>query len=164
MSELAALREIEAIRRKRVSDAEDALRRAQQALRQSEQALEEARLALARYLQALPGLIEQLFADCIGHLVSREFVQDKTYEETQLRAKVEDYKARVVEAEHALAVAQHAVQTASAHLVQAELKLEAVQALVKDARKRAAVAQARADGRVLDELATARFVRAERKP
>jgi len=159
MSDLKALREVEGIRLRRVDDAEDALLRAQRAQKQAEQALDEARLALEDYQQRLPGLIEQLYADCIGHLVSREFVQDKSYQETRLRAKVEDHKAQVTEAKQRLEQAIEAVQAAVKRLNQERLKLDALRELLKAERKQIALARARADAKVLDELAGSRFVR-----
>lgn len=159
MSDLKALREVEGIRLRRVDDAEDALLRAQRAQKQAEQALDEARLALEDYQQRLPGLIEQLYADCIGHLVSRAFVQDKSYQETRLRAKVEDHKAQVTEAKQRLEQAIEAVQAAVKRLNQERLKLDALRELLKAERKQIALARARADAKVLDELAGSRFVR-----
>jgi len=159
MSDLKALREIEGIRIRRVDDAEDGLRRAQAAQRQAEQTLNEARLALRDYQERLPGLIEQLYADCIGHLVSREFVQDKAYQETRLRAKVEDLKAKVTEAEHGLQAAIDAVNAALKRLNQERLKLDALRELLKAERKQIALARARTEAKVLDELAGSRFVR-----
>ena len=159
MSDLKALREIEGIRIRRVDDAEDGLRLAQAAQRQAEQTLNEARLALRDYQERLPGLIEQLYADCIGHLVSREFVQDKAYQETRLRAKVEDFKAKVTEAEHSLEKAIEAVGAALKRLNQERLKLDALRELLKAERKQIALARARAEAKVLDELAGSRFVR-----
>ena len=160
MSDIKALREVEGIRVKRVADAEDGLRKAQQAQKEAEQRLEEARIALADYQQRLPGLIEQLYADCIGHLVSREFLQDKTYEETQLRARVEDYKARVTEAEGLLQKAIQAVKDALIRLNQERVKLDALKELIQAERKKIAIALARAEARVLDDLAGSKFVRA----
>lgn len=159
MSDLKALREVEGIRLRRVDDAEDALLRAQRAQKQAEQALDEARLALEDYQRRLPGLIEQLYADCIGHLVSRAFVQDKSYQETRLRAKVEDHKAQVTEAQQRLEQAIEAVQAAVKRLNQERLKLDALRELLKAERKQIALARARADAKVLDELAGSRFVR-----
>lgn len=160
MSDMRALREVEGIRVKRVSDAEDALRLAQQAQKRAEQVLQEARLALADYLRKLPGLIEQLYADCIGHLVSREFVQDKVYDETRLRAKVEDYKAQVTEAENALEKAVQAVKDALMQLNRERVKLDALRELIKEERKLIAIAKARSEAKVLDDLAGSKFVRA----
>lgn len=159
MSDLKALREVEGIRLRRVDDAEDALLRAQRAQKQAEQALDEARLALEDYQRRLPGLIEQLYADCIGHLVSRAFVQDKSYQETRLRAKVEDHKAQLTEAQQRLEQAIEAVQAAVKRLNQERLKLDALRELLKAERKQIALARARADAKVLDELAGSRFVR-----
>ena len=160
MSDIRALREVETIRVKRLADAEDALRQAQHAQKRAEQALEEARLALADYQRKLPGLIEQLYADCIGHLVSREFVQEKAYDEAQLRAKVESFKAQVVEAEKALEKAVEATQAAQLRLKQERMKLDALRELIKAERKNIAVAVARAEAKVLDDLAGSKFVRA----
>jgi flagellar biosynthesis chaperone FliJ len=160
MSDLRALREVEGIRFKRVGDAEDALRQAQKAQSRAEQALEEARLALADYLRKLPGLIEQLYADCIGHLVSRAFVQDKVYDETRLRARVEDHKAQVVEAEQALEKAKAAVQAAQQVLHRERIKLDALRELIQAERLQLGIAQARKDAKALDDLAGAKFVRA----
>ncbi len=160
MSDIKALREVEGIRVKRVGDAEDALRRAQQAQKKAEQALEEARLALADYQRKLPGLIEQLYADCIGYLVSREFVQDKVYDETRLRAKVEDYKAQVKEAEQALEKAIQAARDALVALNRERLKLDALRELIKEEKKHIAIAVARSEAKALDDLAGSKFVRA----
>jgi flagellar biosynthesis chaperone FliJ len=160
MSDLRALREVEDIRVRRVDDAEDALRLAQQAQKKAEQALEEARQALADYKGKLPGLIEQLYADCIGHLVSREFVQDKVYDETRLRAKVEDYKAQVVEAQNAHEKAIQAAIDALVLLNRERVKLDAIRELIKAERKQIAIAVARTEAKALDDLAGSKFVRA----
>jgi flagellar biosynthesis chaperone FliJ len=160
MSDIGALREVESIRIKRLADAEDALRQAQRAQQRAEQALEEARIALADYQRSLPGLIEKLYADCIGHLVSREFLQGKAYDETRLRAKVESYKAQVVEAEKALENAIQATRSAQQRLAQERMKLDALRELIVSERKRIATAVARAEAKVLDELAGSKFVRA----
>lgn len=160
MSDIRALREVEGIRVKRVADAEDALRQAQQAQKKAEQMLEEARLALADYQRKLPDLIEQLYADCIGHLVSRAFVQDKVYDETRLRAKVEDYKAQVTEAENALEKAKEAVKNALLLLNKERVKLDALRELIQAERKIININIARADAKALDDLAGAKFVRA----
>jgi hypothetical protein len=99
VSDLRSLREIEIIWVRRMERAEDDLRQAQARQRRATQALEDAKAALADYLKRLPGLIEQLYADCIGFLVSREFVQDKTHDEGQLRARGAEFRAGVTEAE-----------------------------------------------------------------
>lgn len=163
MSDLKALREVEGIRVRRVDQAEDRLRRAQQRQREAEEALEEARLALADYLQRLPGLIEQVYADCIGHLVSREFVQDRVHEEARLRAKVEDYRGKVAEAEGALQAAIEAVREAQKSLNRERVKLDAMREMIKEERKLLKLVEARAEAKVLDELAGSKFVRAMRK-
>ena len=163
MSDLKALREVEGIRVRRVGQAEDRLRRAQQQQREAEEALEEARLALADYLQRLPGLIEQVYVDCIGHLVSREFVQDKVHEEGRLRARVADYRAKVTEAEGALKAAIQAVREAQEALNRERVKLDAMREMIKEERKLLKLVEARAEAKVLDELASSKFVRAMRK-
>jgi len=163
MSEIKALREIEGIRAKRVEQAEDDLRKAQKQQREAEQNLQQAREALEDYKQKLPGLIEQLYADCINHLVSREFLAEKTHEETQLRSRVEDYKGKVKEAEKALEAAREAVVQAQKRLNQERMKLDALRELIKTERQKLQVIQARAEAKVLDELAGSKFVRKMRK-
>lgn len=159
MSDIRALREVEGIRVRRVADAEDELRRAQQRQAQAQQTLNDARQALADYRQKLPGLIEQVYADCIHHHISREFLADKVYEETRLRARVEDFKAQVTEAEKALLQAIEAVKAAQQRLNQERVKLDALRELIQTERKQIAIAVARSDAKVLDELAGAKFVR-----
>ena len=163
MSDLASLREIEGIWLRRMERAEDALRAAQQRQRRADQALAKARDALADYQRRLPGLIEQLYLDCIGHLVSREFVQDKIHDEAKLRAKVADYQAKVVEAEGELKAAIEAVRLAQLALNKERVKLDAMRELIRDERARLALGQARAQAKVLDDLAGSKFVRAMRK-
>jgi flagellar biosynthesis chaperone FliJ len=163
VSDLKALREVEGIRVRRVDQAEDRLRRAQQQQREAEEALEEAKLALFDYLQRLPGLIEQVYADCIGYLVSREFVQDKVHEEGRLRARVADYRAKVTEAEGALKAAIQAVLEAQQVLNRERVKLDAMREMIKEERKLLKLVEARAEAKVLDELASSKFVRAMRK-
>lgn len=163
MSDLRALREIEGIWVRRLARAEDALRQAQNRQRRATQALEDAKAALADYLQRLPGLIEQLYADCIGFLVSREFVQDKTHDEGQLRARVAEFRASVTEAEKELQAAIEAVKQAQAVLNKERVKLDAMRDLIKDERKKIALAEDRAQAKALDDLAGAKFVRALRK-
>lgn len=163
MSDLRALWEIEGIWVRRVERAEDALRQAQARQRRATQALEDARAALADYVKRLPGLIEQLYADCIGHLVSRQFVQDKTHDEGQLRARVAEFKAEVTEAEKALQAAIEAVKQAQAALNKERVKLDAMRDLIKDERKKIAAAEDRTLAKALDDLSGAKFVRALRK-
>ena len=163
MSELRSLREIEGIWVRRLQRAEEELREAQARQRRAAQALEDAKAALADYQQRLPGLIEQLYADCIGHLVSRQFVQDKTHDEGQLRARVAEFRAEVTEAEKALEAAIEAVKQAQAALNKERVKLDAMRDLIKDERKKLAVAESRSLAKALDDLAGAKFVRALRK-
>lgn len=163
MSELRALREIEGIWVRRMQRAEDDLRAAQARQRDAAQALENAKAALADYQQRLPGLIEQLYADCIGHLVSREFVQDKTHDEGVLRARVAEFRAEVTEAEKALEAAIEAVKQAQAVLNKERVKLDAMRDLIKDERRKIAVAEGRTLAKALDDLAGAKFVRALRQ-
>lgn len=163
MSEIRALKEVEGIRVRRVDDAQDQLRRAQQRQREAEQALARAQQALADYRQKLPGLIEQLYADCIDHLVSRDFLQDKVHDETRLRSKVEDFKAQVTETTKALEAAKKAVVEAQQRLNIERMKLDALQDLIRTERRKLLVIQARADAKVLDDLAGSKFVRAMRK-
>lgn len=159
MSDIRALREVEGIRIRRVDEAEDALRRAQQRQATAQQVLTEANQALADYRQKLPGLIEQVYADCIDHQISREFLADKVYEETRLRARVEDFKAQVTEAEKALQQAIEAVKAAQQRLNQERVKLDALRELITAERKQIAITLARSEAKVLDELAGAKFVR-----
>ncbi len=163
MSDLRALREIEGIWVRRLERAEDALRQAQARQRRATQALDTAKAALADYLQRLPGLIEQLYADCIGYLVSRQFVQDKTHDEGQLRARVAEFKAAVIEAEKELQSAIEAVTQAQAVLNKERVKLDAMRDLIKDERKKITLAEDRTQAKALDDLPGAKFVRALRK-
>ena len=163
MSDLRALKEIEGIWARRLERAEEDLRQAQARQQRATRALQEAQSALAEYLQRLPGLIEQLYADCIGHLVSREFVQDKSYEEGQLRAKVAEFRGRVTEAEKELQAAIEAVKNAQLALNRERVKLDAMRGLIRDERKKIAVAEARSLAKALDDLAGAKFVRTLRK-
>lgn len=163
MSELRSLREIEGIWVRRMQRAEDDLRATQARQRNATQALEDAKSALADYQQRLPGLIEQLYADCIGHLVSRQFVQDKTHDEGLLRARVAEFRAAVTEAEKALQAAIEAVKQAQAVLNKERVKLDAMRDLIKEERKKLAVAESRTLAKALDDLAGAKFVRALRK-
>jgi outer membrane protein TolC len=163
VSDLRSLREIEGIWVRRMERAEDDLRRAQARQRRATQALEDAKAALADYLKRLPGLIEQLYADCIGFLVSREFVQDKTHDEGQLRARVAEFRASVTEAEKELQAAFEAVKQAQAVLNKERVKLDAMRDLIKEERKKIAIAEGRTLAKALDDLAGAKFVRALRK-
>ena len=162
MSDINALKEIEGIWARRLERAEENLRLAQARQQRATRALQDAKAALADYLKRLPGLIEQLYADCIGHLVSREFVQDKSYEEGQLRAKVAEYRGRVTEAEKELQAAIEAVKNAQLALNRERVKLDAMRELIRDERKKMAAAEARGLAKALDDLAGAKFVRALR--
>lgn len=163
-SELIALQQIQGIRQRRVETAEDHLRLCQQQQQKANAALEAARHALADYQQRLPGLIEQLYVDCIGHLVSREFVQGKTHEETRLRARVEDFKAKVLEAQRLLEQAIEAVRQAQITLNKERVKLDALRELIKYEKKKLVLADSRAQAKVLDDLASSKFVRSMVKP
>jgi flagellar biosynthesis chaperone FliJ len=162
MNDLASLKEIESIWGRRLERAEEALRQAQARQLQAVKALAEARAVLADYLERLPGLIEQLYEDCIGHLVSREFVQDKIHDEGQLRAKVADLRAQVTDAEKELQAAIEAVKNTQAVLNRERVRLDAMRDLIKDERKRLAIAEGRRQAKALDDLAGVKFVRALR--
>ena len=163
MSDLRALREIEGIWVRRMERAEDELRQAQARQRRAAQALEDAKAALTDYLARLPGLIEQLYADCIGFLVSRQFVQDKTHDEGLLRARVAEFRAAVTEAEKALQAAIEAVRQAQALLNKLRVKLDAMRDLIKQERRKVAAAEDRTLAKTLDDLAGAKFVRSLRQ-
>lgn len=163
MSELRALREIEGIWIRRLQQAEDDLREAQSQQRRAAQRLDDARLALSDYQKRLPGLIEQLYADCIGHQVSRQFVQDKSHDEGRLRAKVAEFRAEVTDAEKALQAAIAAVQQAQIVLNRQRVRLDAMRDLIKDERKKIEALESRSLAKALDELSGAKFVRAMRK-
>jgi predicted nucleic acid-binding Zn-ribbon protein len=163
MSELASLIEVEGIWKRRMEQAEEALRAAQRQEQHARQVLENSKVALADYIEQLPGLIEQLYADCIGHIVSRQFVQDKSYDEGRLRARVAELRAEVVEAEKGVEAAIEAVRQAQAALNKERLKLEAMRDLIKQERVKIAVAEGRTLAKALDDLSGAKFARGLRK-
>lgn len=163
MSELASLIEVEGIWKRRMEQAEEALRAAQRQEQHARQVLESAKVSLAHYIEQLPGLIEQLYADCIGHIVSRQFVQDKSYDEGRLRARVAELRAEVVEAKKGVEAAIEAVRQAQAALNKERLKLEAMRDLIKQERVKIAVAEGRTLAKALDDLSGAKFARGLRK-
>jgi flagellar biosynthesis chaperone FliJ len=110
-------------------------------------------------MQELPGLIVSLYADCIGYVVSKEFVQDKTKEEALLRAKVEDYKMQVTEAMEAIKKQQAVVDEANQRLNQEQRKYDALGEMLAELKKQQRIEQGRADAKVLDDLASSKFIR-----
>ena len=70
VSDINALKEIEGIWARRLERAEENLRLAQARQQRATRALQDAKAALADYLKRLPGLIEQLYADCILGMAS----------------------------------------------------------------------------------------------
>jgi flagellar biosynthesis chaperone FliJ len=159
MDDLKALKEIEGIRISRVERAEDELRKAQAIVVQRQNELQQAQIALENYVKELPALIEALYTDCIGYIVSRAFVQDKVAEEALLRAKVEDFKHQVEEARQALKKAEDAVQEAQDNLNREKRKLDALGELIGEIKKGVAIERGRAEAKVIDELASSKFVR-----
>jgi flagellar biosynthesis chaperone FliJ len=163
MDDARALREIQGIRKGRVEKAEDDLRKAQALLKQRHAEFLQAKEALEKYVHDLPGLIESLYSDCIGYVVSREFLQDKIKDEALLRAKVEDYKMQVKEAMEAIKKQQAVVEEASQRLNQEQRKLDALGELLAEIKKEQKIAQGRADAKVLDDLASSKFVRTKNR-
>ena len=163
MDDSQAIKEIQGIRKRRVEKAEDDLRKAQALLKQRHAEFLKAKNDLEQYLQVLPSLIESLYADCIGFVVSREFVQDKIKEEALLRAKVEDYKMQVQEAMEAVKKQQLVVDEANERLQREQRKLDALGELLEEIKKEKRIAQGRADAKVLDDLASSKFVRAKNR-
>ena len=159
MDDTKALKEIQGIRKGRVEKAEDDLRKAQALLKQRQAEFIQAKEALEKYLQELPGLIESLYSDCIGYVVSREFVQDKIKDEALLRAKVEDYKMQVQEAMDAIKKQQAVVDEANERLQREQRKFDALGELLDEMKKEQRIAQGRADAKVLDDLASSKFIR-----
>jgi flagellar biosynthesis chaperone FliJ len=102
-----------------------------------------------------------LYSDCIGFVVSREFVQDKVKEEALLRAKVEDYKVQIQEAIEAIKKQQAIVEECTARLNQEQRKYDALGELLEELKKEKRIAQGRADAKVLDDLASSKFVRSK---
>lgn len=160
MDELKALLEIRGIRKRRVEEAEDALRKAQAQLERRRVELKEAEQALADYVNELPALIQRLYEDVIGFEITQNFLQEKVRRERELRARVEDFKARVKEAADAVEQAKKHVQACAEKLKKEQLKLDALDELIQSIKNNRKLAKARADAKVLDELANARFVRA----
>ena len=163
MDDSKALKEIQGIRKGRVEKAEDDLRKAQALLKQRQAEFIQAKDALEKYLQELPGLIESLYSDCIGYVVTREFVQDKIKDEALLRAKVEDYKMQVTEAMEAIKKQQAVVDEANERLHREQRKFDALGELLDEMKKEQRIAQGRADAKVLDDLASSKFVRARNR-
>jgi flagellar biosynthesis chaperone FliJ len=163
MDDARALREIQGIRKGRVEKAEDDLRKAQALLKQRHTEFLQAKEALEKYVQELPSLIESLYSDCIGYVISREFLQDKIKDEALLRAKVEDYKMQVKEAMEAIKKQQAVVEEASQRLNQEQRKLDALGELLDEIKKEQKIAQGRADAKVLDDLASSKFVRTKNR-
>ncbi len=159
MDDIKALKEIQGIRKGRVEKAEDNLRKAQALLKQRQAEFVKAKEALEKYLQELPGLIESLYSDCIGYIVSREFIQDKIKDEALLRAKVEDYKIQVQEAMEAIKKQQAVVDEANLRLNQEQRKYDALGELIDEMKKEQKIAQGRADAKVLNDLASSKFIR-----
>jgi flagellar biosynthesis chaperone FliJ len=160
MDELKALLEIRGIRKRRVEEAEDALRKAQAQLERRRLELKQAEQALADYLNELPSLIKRLYEDVIGFEITQNFLQEKVRRERELRARVEDFKARVKEATDAVEKAKKYVDECAEKLKKEQLKLDALDELIQNIKNNRKLAKARADAKVLDELANARFVRA----
>lgn len=163
MDDSKALKEIQGIRKGRVEKAEDDLRKAQALLKQRQAEFIQAKEALEKYLQELPGLIESLYSDCIGYVVTREFVQDKIKDEALLRAKVEDYKMQVTEAMEAIKKQQAVVEEANERLNREQRKYDALGELLDEMKKEQRIAQGRADAKVLDDLASSKFIRARNR-
>lgn len=163
MDDSKALQEIQGIRKGRVEKAEDDLRKAQALLKQRQAEFIQAKEALEKYLQELPGLIESLYSDCIGYVVTREFVQDKIKDEALLRAKVEDYKMQVTEAMEAIKKQQAVVEEANERLNREQRKYDALGELLDEMKKEQRIAQGRADAKVLDDLASSKFIRARNR-
>ena len=90
-------------------------------------------------------------------------MQDKTHDEGLLRARVAEFRAAVTEAEKALQAAIEAVKQAQAVLNKERVKLDAMRDLIKEERKKLAVAESRTLAKALDDLAGAKFVRALRQ-
>lgn len=163
MSQLRPLIEVEGIWKRRLARAEDALRKAQKHELDSRAALDQAQIALNQYIERLPGLIEQLYSDCIGHMVTRQFVQDKAFDEGRLRARVAELRAEVTDAEKALAAAIEAVRAAQLALNKERVKLEAMQGLIKDERSKLAVEAERSVAKIIDDLSGSKYTRRRRQ-
>ena len=163
MSQIRSLREVEGIWQRRTERAEEALRQAQLREQTARTALEQARVALAHYIERLPGLIEQLYADCIGYEVTPQFVQDKAFDEGRLRAHVAELQAKVTDAEKELSAAVEGVREAQRVLNKERVKLETMQDLIKQEQIKIAVAEGRSLAKTLDDLAGAKYARQMRE-
>jgi flagellar biosynthesis chaperone FliJ len=163
VSQIRPLREVEGIWQRRTERAEEALRQAQLREQTARTTLEQARLTLAHYTEHLPGLIEQLYADCIGYKVTTLFVQDKAFDERKFRAHVAELQAKVTDAEKELNFSVDAVREAQRVLNKERVKLEAMQHLIKQEKIKIAVAEGRSLAKTLDDLAGAKYTRQMRK-
>ncbi|MEK9822040.1 MAG: YscO family type III secretion system apparatus protein [Gammaproteobacteria bacterium] len=163
MSQLRPLLEVEGIWQRRTERAEELLRQAQLREQTARAALEQARVALAQYIESLPGLIEQLYADCIGYEVTPQFVQDKAFDEGKLRAHVAELRAEVSDAEKELEAASEGVREAQRVLNKERVKLEAMQDLIKEEKIKIAVAEGRTLAKTLDDLSGSKYARQMRE-
>ena len=163
MSQLRPLREVEGIWQRRTERAEEALRQAQLREQAARTALEQARVTLAQYIERLPGLIEQLYADCIGFEVTPQLVQDKAFDEGKLRARVAELRAEVTDAEKELEAAMEGVREAQRVLNKERVKLEAMQDLIKQEKIKIAVAEGRTLAKTLDDLSGSKYTRQMRE-
>ncbi|MDI9331884.1 MAG: hypothetical protein QM527_11370 [Alphaproteobacteria bacterium] len=154
-----SLREIERIRIKRVADAERDLRLAKEEKINAEKKLIEAQDALQSYQRQLPSLIEKLYSDCIGRFVTTDFVQGKVHNEVKLRAKTEDLKAQVTLQTKQLDLAKEQEIKAQQNLIQQNAKFEAIQVMLKEEKKSDQIKKRRLEGKVLDDLASSKYVR-----
>jgi len=150
------------IRQRRLDRAEAKVREAELALQAAQRALEEARRALQDYIDSLPGLIRELYESVMHTEISKSYLNTLTRKEGLLRAKVEDFKASLDDAEQAVIDRKSELDEAQAVQRRESVKLDTLKDLEKVELKKLQIEEQRQLGRQIDELASAQYVRRQR--
>lgn len=158
MDQLSTLKTLSQIRHKRVEDAQMGVLLAHRQLTEKKDKLVEAQKELADYQKELPTLIETLYKDVINHKIDVLILQDKVAQEVRLTHHLEILQGNEKDATKAVSEAEQHLSSAQGHLQAQERKKDATDELVKKAVQKSKKDAERALGKVIDELASMRYV------
>lgn len=158
----AALRQLLPIRQRRLDRASTRVRECELALQMAKQALEDANKALEDYVNNLPKLINELYESAMNTEITKQHLNTLTRKEGLLRAKVEDFRASVDDAQQAVEARHKELQEAQAIQRRESVKLDTLKDLEQIELKKLQIEEQRQLGRQIDELASAQYVRRQR--
>lgn len=146
------------IRTRRLEEAERRVNLAVGALYQAQQEVLQKEQQLADYEQKLPGLVDGIYLQIMGKKADVKTVEEAVLKEKKLYTVREDHVAQVAQAKKVLEEKEIAVTAARQHRQKEENRRDGLVDVKKEADQLKRIENERKEAKILDELATVKFV------